>query len=168
MLFLQLTGNQKAISFPNIGFKIAQFIDTDSNQLTEPACNNPDFYARVTAQQGLQVYSRPNGGVIGLIPNGWTVITVRRDATGRWTRITSHKGDNVGTHSRFDSAPLFRSGWVVSSALENLGFHCEKPISSLSIHLNANQVGRPLRVQENWLKMGDRIATSAKNQKYSG
>lgn len=162
LLFLPLIGNQRAFSFPDIGFKIAQSSNTNSKQIAQAACNNPMPYAKVMAQQGLDVYSRPNGGVIGLIPNGWTIIPIKRDSTGRWTRITGHFGDNVGTHSRFSSAPLFRPGWVVSSSLENLGFHCEKPVSSLSINLHANQVERPLKVQENWLSMGDRIAMSAK------
>ena len=157
LLFLQFIGNQRAFSFPDIELKFVQSSNTDSNQLTESACNNPNPYAKVRTSQGLEVHSRPNGGVIGLIPNGWAIIPVRRDATGRWTRITSHFGDFVGTHLRFASAPLFRAGWVVSSSLQNLGLHCEKPVSSLSIHLKANQVGKPLSVQENWLRMGDRI-----------
>lgn len=167
-LFLQLIGNQRAFSFPDKEIKLAQSSNTNNQQLPEAECNNPMPYAKVTAQQGLEVHSRPNGGVIGLIPNGWAVIPIKRDATGRWTRITGHFGDYVGTHSRFSSAPLFRAGWVVSSALENLGFHCQKPVSSIFIHLKANQVGRPISVQENWLSMGDRIAMSAKQQKSSG
>ncbi len=166
--FLPLIENQRAFSFPISGLKIAQSSNINSTQIAQAACNNPSAYGKVTKERGLEVYSRPNGGIVGSIPKDWVVIAVRKDATGRWTRITSHFGDSVGTHARFGSAPLFRSGWVVSSSLENLGFHCQKPVSSLSINLQANQVGRSLKVQENWLSMGDRIAMSAKQQKYSG
>lgn len=168
LLFLQFIVNKRAFSLQYTGITLAQSSNTNRKQLAKPECNNPLPYAKVRTSQGLEVYSRPNGGVIGLIPNDWAVIPVRLDATGRWIRITSHFGDSVGTHSRFSSAPLFRAGWVVSSSLEYLGLYCEKPVSSLSINLRANTVGFSLYVQENWLQMGDRIAISAKQQKYLG
>jgi hypothetical protein len=155
-LFLQLIGNQRAFSLPIAGKYLAQSSNTNSQQLPEARCSSPMPYARVTAQEGLEVHSRPNGSVIGMVPNRWAVIPINRDATGRWTRITSHFGDNVGTHSRFVSAPLFRSGWVISSSLEDLGLHCEKPVSSLRINLQESS--RLLQVHENWLQLGDRIA----------
>jgi hypothetical protein len=119
-------------------------------------CENPQRYFRGISQASIDVYSNPNGRAIGLIPSGWAVIVVGRDSSGRWARITSHFGDDVGTHSRFISAPLFRPGWVISSSLEDLGLHCEKPISSISINLQAKS--NFLQVQEDWLQLGDRIA----------
>jgi hypothetical protein len=124
----------------------------------------PQPFARVTVQQGnsLTVRSSPDGKAIGSIPNGWDVVVIRQDATGRWARITSHLGEEVGGPTGFGSAPLFQPGWVDSSALVYIGNHCDKPGSSMSTSLQT--VGRTLKVQEDWLEIGDRIAQSLINE----
>lgn len=158
--FSVFMGLKKVIAFSNADVtNLSQFSD-DSKIPEDMSCESPSIYTRVRPQQGAPVYSRPNGSVIGLIPHDWAVIQVRRDGTGRWSRITGHHGDGTGTHSRFRSAPAFRSGWVISSSLEFLGLSCEKPVSSsLLNYLLATHEDRSFHLQtESWLQMGDRIA----------
>ena len=115
-------------------------------------------YARVTTQQGasLNIRSSPNGRIIGAVPNGWAVVPGRKDQTGRWTYL------DYGTYYRypsFISAPTLRSGWVSTAFLRQLGSFCEKPVSMMRSNLKALSGTKQVLVHEDWVQMGDRIAS---------
>ncbi len=112
-------------------------------------------YARVTTQQGasLNIRSSPNGRIIGAVPNGWAVVPGRKDPTGRWTYL------NYGTNDRYNSAPRLRSGWVSTAFLRQLGSFCEKPVSMMRSNLKALSGTKQVLVHEDWVQMGDRIAS---------
>lgn len=137
---------------------------TPETQLAQSCSPNlrhstPASYARVTLQRGtLNIRSSPNGRVIGSVPNGWQVLTLRKDTTGRWTRITSHLGD-VGPNG-FVSAPNFREGWVSTSLLRNLGRFCGKPLELQRSALSALSGNKKILVNEDWVQRGDRIASA--------
>jgi len=122
-------------------------------------------YVQVITLQGesLEVRSSPDGRVIGAIPSGWNVISLRQDATGRWTQIADHHtvlygGNLFEGATYFRSAPLFRKGWLKSSSLKNVGQHCDKPVSLQSLYPQRTQMGLAIPVNEDWLQLGDRIA----------
>lgn len=120
-------------------------------------------YARITTQQGssLRVRSAPNGQVIGAIPDGWEVIVQRTDATGEWTRVTSHYGVDEAV---FASAPEFQGGWVSSAYLQDLGYLCDKPALPFS-QVRPNLFGqRPVTVGEDWIARGDRLSQQVRSR----
>ncbi len=145
-------------SFNNSETLLAQ---TCSNQTRH---KSPRPYSRVTTQGGtVNVRSGPNGRVIGSIPNGWQVITVRKDATGRWTNIISHFIDDVGPVG-FANAPRFRNGWVSTSFLRALGRFCDKPMELMRSDLNTLSGTKKILVNEDWMQMGDRISRAIPKQ----
>lgn len=124
-------------------------------------------YAKVRTKQGdpLNVRSRPNGRIIGKIPDGWAVVTVRKDSTGKWVRITTHYGDvSEFEDINYASAPSFRTGWVSADYLKQLGRFCEKPVSFMRSNMNGLFANKQVMINEDWLEIGDRISKSiAKN-----
>ena len=133
------------------------------------ACSNesqhesPRPYARVTTQgDPLNIRSSPNGRIIGSVPNRWQVVTLNRDVTGKWTRITNHVGD-MGPMG-FVSAPRFRNGWVSTTHLKNLGRFCDKPMNLMRSELKTLSERKKLLIHENWVEMGDRISRSVPKQ----
>lgn len=120
----------------------------------------PRPYAQVSLPRGsaLTPRSSPDGSAIGVIPNDWQVMIVRRDPTGRWAYVTDGiRGGRFGRVS-YASAPLFQPGWVETSALVDLGKHCRKPMNAISAHIPA--LGGQLQVQADWVQAGDAIAQS--------
>ncbi|MEO0491132.1 MAG: SH3 domain-containing protein [Cyanobacteria bacterium J06659_2] len=117
-------------------------------------------YARViTEDDPLLVRATPNGRVIGAIPKGWAVVTLELNSNGQWTRITSHWGEVTESDGTlFGSAPDFRSGWVATRYLEDLGEFCEKPMAMLESSLAASAQAQQYIANEDWLQLGDRIA----------
>lgn len=118
------------------------------------------FYARIaTEEDPLRVRSTPGGQVIGAIPKGWAVVVVDLDETGDWTKVTSHFGDVFGDvySGGFATAPDFRTGWVATRYLENLGEFCEKPMN-LTLQPLSHTAIAAAPSQEDWLELGDRIA----------
>lgn len=134
--------------------------DVDAPQpLAQAAC--PDEwqtrqpYARViTERDPLRIRATPNGQVIGSVPKGWAVVVLERDASGQWTRITSHFGQYTND-AEFASAPYFRDGWVSSQFLRPLGDFCEKPMAMGVAPLVSQMTSTP---QADWLALGDEIA----------
>ncbi len=120
-------------------------------------------YAKVTTQRTpLNIRSSPNGRIIGSVPKGWSVVTLNTDATGQWTRITSHFGDVAPIG--FASAPGFREGWVSTTYLEDIGTFCDKPMSLTRSELKTLSASKKLLIHEDWVQMGDRISRSIPKQ----
>lgn len=152
---------EAALQVQREGFAASSLSDPQLAQ-TCPYGDKPQPYARVVTQRDpLVVRSSPNGRIIGSIPKGWAVVTVRKDSTGRWVRVTSHYGDIQGL--AFGSAPDFASGWVSAKFLKNIGTHCEKPMATSSL-LQPELFGqRETVVQADWVELGDRIASMIGN-----
>lgn len=170
-MFLSVIGVKTAFATT----KISKATQVEKPSLTPPlsngemelaqACPNesqhesPRPYARVTTQRDpLNIRSSPNGRIIGSVPNRWDVVTLNRDATGKWTRITSHFGD-VGPIG-FASAPRFREGWVSTANLKDLGRFCDKPSSLMRGELKTLSETKKILIHEDWVQMGDRISRS--------
>ncbi|MBF2067705.1 MAG: SH3 domain-containing protein [Calothrix sp. C42_A2020_038] len=124
---------------------------------------SPYDYVRVTTKQGsqLNVRNSPNGRIIGQIPNNWAIVPVRKDSTGKWTRIqfASYAGYAFDVNEYgFASAPRFRTGWVASEFLKPLGKFCEKPVAMLRMQINALFGNQSIVVNEDWVQRGDRIS----------
>jgi hypothetical protein len=90
---------------------------TSSKTLFTQACpyNNPRLrYGRVATQDGDDLYirSRPNGKVIGAVPFGWAVVTVKRDASNQWIYIDEPYPAG--------SAPALTRGWVAARFIKPL------------------------------------------------
>lgn len=134
--------------------------DIDAPQpLAQAACPNQwqtrQTYARVvTERDPLRIRATPNGQVIGSVPKGWAVVVLERDASGQWTRITSHFGEYTD-EANIGSAPYFRNGWVATQFLRNLGDFCEKPMASGLTPLVSSTMSNP---NTDWLALGDEIA----------
>ncbi len=134
--------------------------DVDAPQpLAQAACPSEwqtrQTYARViTERDPLRIRATPNGRGIGSVPKGWAVVVLGRDASGQWTRITSHFGQYTNG-AEFASAPYFRDGWVSSRFLRNLGDFCEKPMAMGVAPLVSQRTSTP---QADWLALGDEIA----------
>lgn len=112
-------------------------------------------YARVvTERDPLRIRATPNGRVIGAVPKGWAVVVLERDASGRWTRITSHFEESTD-EVNIASAPYFRNGWVATQFLRNLGDFCEKPMTMGVAPLVSSMPSNP---NADWLALGDEIA----------
>lgn len=109
-------------------------------------------YGRVATQDGDDLYirSRPNGKVIGAVPFGWAVVTVKRDSTQKWVYIDEYSSA---------SAPALRSGWVAAKYIKPLGRFCEKPVSLTRTNINGLFANKQVVVHENWVQIGDRIST---------
>lgn len=137
-----LLDNQKTL--------LAQGCPSDSDH------NSPRPYAQVFTKSGtLSIRSAPNGRIIGAIPSGWQVVTVKKDTTGRWTYITGSGNERYG----FANAPDFRrDGWVSTAYLRRLGRFCNKPNSLRSNELNTLSAEKKILVNEDWVLRGDRIA----------
>jgi hypothetical protein len=119
-------------------------------------------YARViTRRDDLLVRATPAGRVIGSIPKGWAVVVVDTDETGEWTQVTSHFGDVTSEDmGLFGSAPNFRSGWVATRYLEELGEFCNKPMAMMGVQILATADAQDYLVNEDWLQMADRLTQS--------
>lgn len=176
-MFLSVIGVKTAFATTKI-FKATQ---AGKPSLTPPlsnremelaqACSNesrhesPRPYARVTTQgEPLNIRSSPNSRIIGSVPNGWQVVTLNRDATGKWTRITSHFGNVDVAPMGFGSAPRFRNGWVSTRYLKNLGRFCDKPMNLMRSDLKTLSERKKLLIHEDWVEMGDRISRSVPKQ----
>lgn len=174
-MFLSVIGVKTAFATT----KISKATIAEKPSLTPPqsngemelaqACPNesqhesPRPYARVTTQgDPLNIRSSPNGRIIGSVPNRWQVVTLNRDATGKWTRITSHFGDVAPIG--FLSAPRFRDGWVSTALLKNLGRFCDKPMNLMRSELKTLSERKKLLLHEDWVQMGDRISRSVPKQ----
>ncbi|KJH73373.1 SH3 domain-containing protein [Aliterella atlantica] len=109
-------------------------------------------YGRVATLDGDDLYirSRPNGKVIGAVPFGWAVVTVKRDSTQKWVYIDEYPAV---------SAPALRSGWVAAKYIKPLGRFCEKPMSLIRTNMNGLFANKKIVVNENWVQIGDRIST---------
>jgi hypothetical protein len=124
----------------------------------------PINYARVTTKKGtnLLVRNGPNGRIIGKIPSGWAVVPVRRDRTGKWTRIKAANYANaiydVNDNYGYGNAPEFRTGWVSTAFLKPIGRFCEKPIAMIRMQMQALFGNQSILVNEDWLQKGDRIS----------
>lgn len=140
--------------------------DVDTPQsLAQSACPNEwqtsQTYARVvTERDPLRIRANPNGRVIGSVPKGWAVVVLERDASGQWTRITSHFGEYTDA-PEFVSAPYFRDGWVSSQFLRTLGDFCEKPMAMGVAPLVSSRIITP---HTDWLDLGDEIAQVSQTQ----
>ncbi len=133
--------------------------------LAQAACPNEwqtrQRYARVmTERDPLRIRATPNGRVIGSVPKGWAVVVLERDPSGQWTKITSHFGEYTDT-AGFGSAPYFRTGWVSSRFLRDLGEFCEKPMAMGVAPLVASASTAPAA---DWLALGDEIAQTSQAQ----
>lgn len=140
-----------------------------SCRFLSPLSSPRPFAEIVTQGNPLNIRSVPNGKVIGKIPNGWQVITLKTDATGQWTYITNQYANWYGGSVRFTSAPNFtRSGWVKTANLKHLGKFCDKPLKLNQGNLlplkqeQANQLAeqKTVLLNEEWLQLGDRIASN--------
>jgi len=144
-------------------------VDVDSPQpLAQAACPNEwqtrQTYARViTERDPLRIRATPNGRVIGSVPKGWAVVVLERDASGQWTRITSHFGQYT-TDPEFASAPYFQDGWVSSQFLRTLGDFCEKPMAMGVAPLFSSMTITP---NADWLALGDDIALASQLNLFS-
>lgn len=131
-----------------------------SSPLAQAACpeswQTRKTYARViTAGDPLRIRATPNGRPIGSVPRGWTVVVQGRDASGQWTKITSHFGDvSIG----FASAPDLRAGWVATRFLRTLGDFCEKP---MAMGLMGSPTALATPAAADWLTLGDEIARAS-------
>jgi hypothetical protein len=174
-MFLSVIGVKTAFATT----KISKATVAEKPSLTPPqsngetqlaqACPNeshhqsPRPYARVTTQgDPLNIRSSPNGRIIGSVPNRWEVVTLNRDATGKWTRITSHFGDVAPIG--FASARRFSEGWVSTAHLKNLGRFCDKPMNLMRSELKTLSETKKLLIHEDWVEMGDRISRSIPKQ----
>lgn len=121
---------------------------------TCPYGGNRLRYGRVATQDGDDLYirSRPNGTVIGAVPFGWAVVTVKRDSSQQWIYIDEYPAV---------SAPALRSGWVAAKYIKPLGRFCEKPVSFLRTNMNGLFASNSVVVNENWVQIGDRISKKA-------
>lgn len=119
---------------------------------------SPRPFARVTTQgDPLSIRSTPNGKIVSVVPNRWEVIPIRKDATGKWTYITSHYG-TPGSNG-FANAPRFRrDGWVSTAYLKALGRFCDKPANLRNSQLDTLSANQNLLINEDWVQRGDRIA----------
>ncbi len=129
---------------------------TSSETILAQACpyDNPRLrYGRVATQDGDDLYirSRPNGKVIGAVPFGWAVVTVKRDATKKWIYIDEQYP--------YSSAPALTRGWVGAKFIKPLGRFCEKPRAFTRTNMNG-LFARQVLVNEHWVKIGDRLASS--------
>lgn len=141
-------------------------LNNNNQTLLAQRCTNPKPYAKVITKSGsLNVRSAPNGKIIGSIPRGWAVVVGNKDLTGKWMRVTSHLGDPDYSSNRllFASAESFRGGWVAVEFLKPLGKFCEKPISLLQIEKKALLEEKEILVNEDWVAIGDRIASQWKD-----
>lgn len=130
-----------------------------NNEILAQACpyNNPRLrYGRVATQDGDDLYirSRPNGKVIGAVPFGWAVVTVKRDATNKWIYIDEPYPSG--------SAPALTRGWVAAKFIKPLGRFCEKPRAFIRTNMNGLFASSQVLVNENWIRMSDRLASSLK------
>lgn len=119
--------------------------------------NNPRLrYGRVSTQDGDDLYirSRPNGKLIGAVPFGWAVVTVKRDATNQWIYIDEPYPSA--------SAPALTRGWVAAKFIKPLGRFCEKPRAFIRTNMNGLFASSQVLVNENWIRMSDRMASSLK------
>lgn len=128
-----------------------------------PEGKSPYNYVRVTTKAGspLNVRNKPNGKIIGKIPSKWTIVPVKKDPTGKWTRIQFAKYAGYAfevTEYGFVTAPEFRTGWVATEFLKPLGKFCEKPLAMLRMQMNALFGNQSILVNEDWVQRGDRIS----------
>jgi hypothetical protein len=149
---------------PNTATAIMPNADTQaeiaSNEtILTQACpyNNPRLrYGRVATQDGDDLYirSRPNGKVIGAVPFGWAVVTVKRDATNQWVYIDEQYPSG--------SAPDLTRGWVAAKFIKPLGRFCEKPRAFIRTNMHGLFANKQVLVNEHWVQMSDRLADSLK------
>ncbi|NEO28369.1 MAG: hypothetical protein F6K03_16185 [Kamptonema sp. SIO4C4] len=148
---------QKFLSFAVLGtLSLLGLKSANANppQVSQVDCTNPQDYARViTDEDPLNVRRSPDGDIIGSIPKGWAVVVQGKDATGEWTRVTSHFGE-IGNFG-FASAENFRSGWVATRFLRPMGRYCMKPAALLRV-TSELFARRPVVVNEDWTQRGDR------------
>lgn len=139
--------------------KVPQTNTASSETLLAQACpyNNPRLrYGRVATQDGDDLYirSRPKGKVIGAVPFGWAVVTVKRDATNQWIYIDEQYP--------YNSAPALTRGWVSAKFIKPLGRFCEKPTAFIRTNMNGLFASSQVLVNEHWVQMGDRLASLLK------
>lgn len=139
-----------------------QATTTSNETIIAQACpyNNPRLrYGRVATQDGDDLYirSRPNGRVIGAVPFGWAVVTVKRDATSQWIYIDEQYP--------YNSAPALKRGWVAAKFIKPLGRFCEKPRAFIRTNMNGLFASSQVLVNEDWIQMGDRLASSLKKDR---
>ncbi len=121
--------------------------------------NNPRLrYGRVATQDGDDLYirSRPNGKVIGAVPFGWAVVTVKRDATNQWIYIDEQYPTG--------SAPALTRGWVAAKFIKPLGRFCEKPRAFIRTNMNGLFANKQVLVNENWIQRSDRLASAIEKE----
>ena len=131
---------------------------TSGETILTQACpyDNPRLrYGRVATQDGDDLYirSRPNGKIIGAVPFGWAVVTVKRDATKKWIYIEEQYP--------YNSASALKTGWVAAKFIKPLGRFCEKPVSFIRTNMNGLFAGRQVLVNESGIEIGDRLASSS-------
>jgi hypothetical protein len=99
--------------------------------------------------------------VIGAVQAAGEVITLGRDSSGAWVRITTDI-HGYGPES-FISAPYLRDGWVSAAFLRNLGRFCDKPYN-LRMQSQAAVFGDRTVEQQDWLQMADAIALPTRDE----
>lgn len=120
--------------------------------------NNPRLrYGRVATQDGDDLYirSRPNGKIIGAVPFGWAVVTVKRDATNQWIYIDEPYATG--------SAPALTRGWVAAKFIKPLGRFCEKPRAFIRTNMKGLFANQQVLVNEDWILWSDRLASLVKS-----